>query len=246
MSQYFRFDYTAGDFVPFSLSHFVALGIIVLLNVVMVISLKKIHSKSLDKWFANSLELLLILQEISLSVWRITTDQWRAGTSLPLHLCGAAVVLSAVLLVTKKEQIYEIVYFWGFGGALQALMTPDIGPFSYPHYRFFQFFVSHGAIVTATVYATFILGYRPFFRSIVKVFVITNIYMIFIAVFNYLFDGNYLFICHKPETASLIDYLGPWPYYILSLEVVGLISFLIYYSPFAIRDYVVKIRQTKE
>jgi len=246
MSQYFRFDYTAGDFVPFSLSHFVALGIIVLLNVVMVISLKKIHSKSLDKWFANSLALLLILQEISLSVWRITTDQWRAGTSLPLHLCGAAVVLSAVLLVTKKEQIYEIVYFWGFGGALQALMTPDIGPFSYPHYRFFQFFVSHGAIVTATVYATFILGYRPFFRSIVKVFVITNIYMIFIAVFNYLFDGNYLFICHKPETASLIDYLGPWPYYILSLEVVGLISFLIYYSPFAIRDYVVKIRQTKE
>lgn len=246
MSQYFKFDYTAGAFVPFSLSHFVALGIIVTLNVLMVISLKKACSRTLDKWFAYGLALLLILQEISLSVWRITTDQWRPGTSLPLHLCGAAVVLSAVLLVTKKRQIYQIVYFWGFGGALQALITPDIGPFSYPHFRFFQFFVSHGAIVTATVYATFIMGYRPYFRSIFKIFAITNIYLVFIAGFNYLFDGNYLFICHKPDTASLLDYLGPWPYYILSLEVVGFLLFLIYYSPFAIRDYVVKIRRTRE
>lgn len=246
MSPYFTADYAAGAFVPLSTSHFVALGIILLINILMVIWLKKICNKQVEKWLAYGLASLLILQEISLNVWRLSTDQWSAGTSLPLHLCGVAVILSAVLLVTKNYRLYEIVYFWGFGGAIQALMTPDIGRFSYPHFRFFQFFVSHGAIVTATVFATFIMDYRPYLRSVLRVFIITNIYLVIMAGFNFLVDGNYLFICHKPETASLLDYLGPWPYYILSLEGVGIVSFLIYYSPFAVKDYITKVRQTRE
>ncbi len=246
MNQYFKADYTAGDFVPFSLSHFVALGTILLINILMIVWLKKIHSQKVEKWFAYGLSALLILQEISLNVWRLTTDQWTAGTSLPLHLCGVAVILSAVLLINKNYRLYEIVYFWGFGGAIQALMTPDIGRFSYPHYRFFQFFVSHGAIVTATVFATVFMGFRPYFRSILRVFIITNIYLVFMAGFNFLVNGNYLFICHKPETASLFDYLGPWPYYILSLEGIGIISFFIYYLPFAVRDYFTRTRTARE
>jgi len=158
------------------------------------------------------------------------------AATLPLHLCGAAVVLSAIMLMNKSYRLYEIIYFWGLGGALQALLQPDIGAFSYPHFRFFQFFVSHGLIVTASIFATFIFHYRPHFKSVFKIFGLTNLYMLFIAVFNYFTDGNYLFICHKPETASLLDFMGPWPWYILSLEMVGLISFMIYYSPFAIAD----------
>jgi hypothetical integral membrane protein (TIGR02206 family) len=246
MNQYFLADYPAGDFVPFSTSHIVALTIILLLNILMVVWFKKIRNLKIEKWFAYSLAALLILQEISLNVWRLSTDRWTAGTSLPLHLCGVAVILSAVLLVTKNYRLYEIVYFWGFGGAIQALMTPDIGPYSYPHYRYFQFFVSHGSIITATVFATFILGFRPYLRSVLRVFIITNIYLVLIAGFNWLVDGNYLFICHKPETASLLDYLGPWPYYIISLEGVGILSFLIYYSPFALRDYFARTRQVEE
>ncbi|MFA4839866.1 MAG: TIGR02206 family membrane protein, partial [Candidatus Neomarinimicrobiota bacterium] len=168
------------------------------------------------------------------------------GASLPLHLCGAAVILSAIMLVNKSYALYEIVYFWGLGGAIQALLTPDIGVYAFPHYRFFQFFVSHGSIVTASIFMTFDMNYRPKLRSIPKIFLITNCYMIFIAIFNYFTNGNYLFICHKPETASLIDVLGPWPWYILSLEVVGIISFYIYYSPFAIKDYFVRSRVGKK
>jgi uncharacterized membrane protein YwaF len=60
--------------------------------------------------------------------------------------------------------------------------------------------------------------------------------MLPIALFNWITDGNYLFICHKPENGSIMDFFGPWPWYILVLEVVGIVSFYIYYAPFAVID----------
>ena len=75
-------------------------------------------------------------------------------------------------------------------------------------------------------------------KSLWKCFWITNGYMVIMALFNLLVGGNYLFICHKPPTPSLIDALGPWPWYVLSLEGVGLAFFFIYYLPFGIRDLI--------
>jgi len=60
--------------------------------------------------------------------------------------------------------------------------------------------------------------------------------MLVIAVINIILKSNYLFICNKPQYPSLMDYLGKWPWYILSLEVVGIITFFICYSPFAIKN----------
>jgi len=245
MQKYFLFDYPYGVFKIFSTSHFMGLLVIALINVVLIYWLKNHKDEHRDKIIRYTLAVMLILQELSLNLWRFSCGQWRMGTSLPLHLCGAAIVLGAVMLVNKNYRLYELVYFWGLGGAIQALLQPDIF-YPFPHYRFFQFFVSHGLIVTASLYSTFSFNYRPQFKSIFRVFLITNIYMVFIAGFNYLFDGNYLFICHKPETASLIDFFGPWPWYVLVLEVVGLVSFIIYYSPFAVKDGVVRIRRHRK
>ena len=52
-----------------------------------------------------------------------------------------------------------------------------------------------------------------------------------------LIGSNYLFIARKPDTASLIDVLGPWPWYILSIEVMGVVVCLILYLLFAIRNW---------
>jgi len=146
------------------------------------------------------------------------------------------IVLAAFLMINKNYLFYELVYFWGLGGAIQALLTPDIGPYGFPHYRFFQFFISHGTLIFASLYMTWIGGMRPTQRSIWKVWGITNIYMVIMAGFNALTNGNYLFICHKPENGSIMDAMGPWPWYVLALEGVALISFYLYYAPFAISD----------
>ncbi len=48
---------------------------------------------------------------------------------------------------------------------------------------------------------------------------------------------RYFFICHKPPTASLLDLMGPWPWYLIPLSLVAVLMFLLFYSPYAIGDW---------
>jgi len=248
MDKYFAAESMLGEFKLLSPTHIAVLAILALANVLMVRWQRRTQRPAVRRWFRYALAAFLILQEISYNLWRLANGTWSIGTSLPLHLCGAAILLSAVMLVNDSYALYEITYFWGFGGAIQALLTPD-STYGFPHYRFFQVFLSHGAIVTASVYMTFVVGYRPTFRSVKKVFGITNAYMVVIALFNWAVGGNYLFICHKPETPSLLDVLGPWPWYVLSLELVGVVFFMLFYAPFGLGDLrrgVASVRRTRE
>ncbi len=236
MGKYFSKDYPDGPFQLFSTPHIIALIFIAIIIFCLCFFLKNEKNGNLRKPFCYTIAALLILQEFGYTLWHVSINDFHFGLHLPLHLCGASVLLSAFLLITRNQTIYEITYFWGLGGATQALLTPELGIFDFPHYRFFQLFTSHGLIILAVFYMIFVEKYRPEFKSVWKVFLITNFYLVFIIVVNLLTNGNYLFICHKPETASLMSYLGPWPWYILSLEGVALLSFLILYLPYAVKD----------
>jgi len=122
------------------------------------------------------------------------------------------------------------------GGALQALLTPDIGAYNFPHFRFFQVFLSHGLIIVGALHMTIVEGNRPTGASLKRVFLWLNGYMIFVFLINLLVGGNYLFIMHKPETASLLDLFGPWPVYIFAAEGVAFITFFLLYAPFWVMD----------
>lgn len=236
MKSYFAREFIGEKFQIFSNQHLLALLAIFIIVILLYGNRNNLRQEKVNKTVRYTLAALLLLQELSLNVWRLSTGLWEIQTSLPLHLCGVAILCSAVMLVRKQYLIYELVYFWGLGGALQALLTPDIIDFNFPHYRFFQYFLSHGLIIIAALFMTFVERYRPTWRSIGKTMVVTNLYMVVIAMFNALTGANYLFICQKPESGSLLDILGPWPWYILSLEIVAVISFTIYYLPFALKD----------
>jgi len=156
---------------------------------------------------------------------------------LPLHMCSAMVWICAFMLVTENYTLYEYIYFLGIGAASQALLTPDAGRYGFPHFRFFQAILSHGSIVTAAVYMTVVEGFRPYWMSLVRLAIAGNVYLAFVALVNALLGSDYMFIARKPDTPSLIDLLGPWPWYIVSLELIALVVCLLLYLPFAIRDW---------
>jgi hypothetical integral membrane protein (TIGR02206 family) len=235
MGEYFARDYHGEPFQLFGPAHLVALSI-VLLIVLLVIYFRKGFSPRLRLITRYTLATILVLNELAWHAWNYFTGQWTIQTMLPLHLCSVLVWLGAYMLVTKSYTIYEFSYFLGIAGALQALLTPDVGIYGFPHFRFFQTMISHGTIILSAIYMTFVEGYRPTWKSVIRVMVWMNVYMVAIGIVNWLIGSNYLFIAHKPETASLIDVLGPWPWYILSLEAIGLVLCLLLYLPYAIRD----------
>ncbi len=161
---------------------------------------------------------------------------------LPFHLCSALVWLSIFMLLTRNTAIYEFAYLLGIAGALQALLTPDAGIYGYPHFRFFQVLISHGAIITAALYMTFVEGFRPTRDSPKRVIIGSNLYMVAVFILNFIIGSNYMFIARKPDTASLLDVLPVWPWYIAIIELLGLAFVLLFYAPFAVKDMRNKVR----
>ncbi len=239
MEQYFVRDYTGGAFVLFGSWHLGFILFFLLFNLSFIV-LRKIQTPNFRKWFRYGLATTSIIVEIAWHLWSYLVGKWNVVEYLPLHLCSAFVILNSIMLFTRSYRIYEYSYFLGIGGALQAFLTPDAGIYGLPHFRAIQTLVAHGLIISEAVFMTVVEGFRPTLGSIRRVFIGANIYMVIVGVINWLLGSNYMFIAHKPTTASLLDVLGPWPWYLLSLEIVGFIMCLVLYIPFALKDKIAK------
>lgn len=235
MTDFFTADWQGPAFEFLGIGHLGALGALVLLNL-MLIGFRK-SGDGTKTFLRIVLALILFLNEVAWHYWNYSNGLWTVQTMLPLHMCSLLVWAGAWMLVTKNQRIYEFMYFMGIAGALQALATPDLGIYGFPHFRFFQTFISHGLIITSAIYMTVVEGFRPTWKSIGRVFVWVNLYALVIFFVNVYLGSNYLMINHKPELPSLLDLLPPWPIYILYMELIGIISILVLYLPFAIKDW---------
>lgn len=223
LAPYLAKDWPPGPFRIFSPEHLAAIG--TLLAVILVACLVLRRHEAWRRPFRIGVAALLVAQELSYEAWHLHIGDFHAGLHLPFHLCGMAVVLSAVLLLTRHPLLFEIVYFWGLGGATQAILTPDLGPYTFPHFRYFHMFLSHGLIWLTVTCMLVVEGMRLRRGALSRIVGLTVLWMALAAGINLVTRGNYGFICHKPETASILDLMGPWPWYLLGMGGLGLVVF---------------------
>jgi len=235
MDQFFAADYSGPAFEFMSATHVGALAFLVLLNLFLI------RYRHADDKTKGSIRWLLALilwgNEFAWHYWNYAVGRWTIQSMLPLHLCSLLVWTGALMLVTKNYRIYEFMYFMGIGGAIQALATPDLGIYGFPHFRFFQTFISHGLIITSAIYMTVVEGFRPTWKSMLRVAIWMNLYAAAVYFINSSIGSNYLMINYKPNTPSLLDLLPPWPIYILYMELIGVITILLLYLPFVLKDW---------
>jgi hypothetical integral membrane protein (TIGR02206 family) len=190
-----------------------------------------------------AIAVFLVVNELTWHIWNITAGAWTIQGMLPLHICTVMVFASAVLLVTRSHLLYEFQYFLGIGAASQILFTPDAGMYAVPNFLFFQTFIAHGLVIFTALYMTFVEGFRPTLRSLGKVAVGMNLYMLAVGLINIPLGSNYLFLMQKPPIPSLLDFLGPWPWYILGMEAAGAVICILLYLPFLLRDWINRHRK---
>jgi hypothetical integral membrane protein (TIGR02206 family) len=152
---------------------------------------------------------------------------------LPLHLTDAVTVVAAFALWTRRTPLFELTWFWGLTASLQAILTPDLGAdHRFPSFFYWHYFVTHGGVVVAAVFLAFGLGLTARAGAVGRVFLATAAWAGVAAVGNALTGGNYMFLREKPEATTLLDYMGPWPWYILSAALFALALFELLDLPF--------------
>ena len=190
----------------------------------------------LARSLALSIAALLILNRLMALAWGVhmgTLTRWQ--DALPMHLCDWASFAVLAALIRRGQLAYELAYLWGLAGTFQAVLTPDLAV-TFPNPLFIGFFVDHCGIIVSALFLTWGLGMRPRTGAVWRVFGWTQVYVVCAGMVNWLCRTNYGYLAHKPVHGSLLDVLGPWPWYIAVLEGLCLVFFTVFYAPFWVAD----------
>lgn len=218
-------------FVVFSAEHLATLGVIATLGGTLIVIARSGRWPRLIRGLEWVLVGLLLLSWPAewLSARSVNYVTWEE--ILPLHLCDLASFTGAAGLIWHHRFAAELTYFWAMAGTLNGLITPT-AKYAFPHPTFFAFFLLHGTVVATAAYL--VAGRRlwPQPGAVWRVFGASLAYLAAIAAVNSQLGTNFAFIRHKPESASLLDALGAWPWYVLTLIPLALVIFSILYFPF--------------
>ena len=165
---------------------------------------------------------------LNLAAWLAHGGNPALENVLPLHLCDIAAITAGFALLTKRPALCALTYFWGLAATLQALLTPALGV-GFPNWPFVTFFIQHFAIVGAALYLPIVEGWRPrqpLWIDPLRVYGWSVAYLAFALAANRLLETNFGFASRPPDNPSLIDHLGPWPWYLFSMQAIAIVLFL--------------------
>jgi hypothetical integral membrane protein (TIGR02206 family) len=209
----------------FSFQHDAALAVMVIAIVGSVWGARR-HPGRWMQWFSIGLAAWIFAAWAGEYVADVILGNWSVQYTLPLQLTDAVSIVSIFALLTRRQMLVELTYFWTFTASLQAVITPDLA-YAFPSVYYFTYFIYHvGAIVAA---AYLVVGCRLYPRpgAAWRVFGFTLLWAAIAGAGDVITGGNYMYLRAKPVHASLLSVLGPWPWYIAGAAAVGLAMLLV-------------------
>src|SRR6184192_1510774 len=226
----------APQFQAYGLPHLTVIFLTIVLPFALAALVCRAKSHRIEKTIIGVLSAVLILNYVVFLVFVRSHGvvDWRQ--MLPMQMCDWGMVVVIVSMWTGSQRWFEVAYFWGIGGTLQAVLTPNLR-FGFPDLRFISFFTSHSGIIIGVVFLMLTHKYRPYPMSILRSFLWSELYFVVTLIADELTGFNYGFLLHKPEAFSILSFLSnSRPLYLLELHGVALLFFVGLYLPFAIVD----------
>jgi hypothetical integral membrane protein (TIGR02206 family) len=232
----------APEFQPYGLPHLTVISLTIVLPFVLAAIVWRTRSSRAEKVIIGVLSAVLVLNYVVYLIFIRSRGAAIWQHMLPMQLCDWGMVVVIVAMWTGNQRWFEVAYFWGIGGTLQAVLTPNL-PFGFPDWRFISFFTSHCGIIIGVVFLMLTRRYRPYPMSIVRVFLWSEFYFVVTFVTDKLTDFNYGFLLHKPEAFSVLSFLADsHPLYLLQMHGLALLFFLGLYAPFGVFDLLRRMR----
>jgi hypothetical integral membrane protein (TIGR02206 family) len=214
----------------FGPTHLAVLGAVPLLAAVLAAIHRKIPRLGLA--IRIGLALVLFLSWAAFYGGFVLHGEPLFPTHVPLELCDIALWMVLIALLTLSPALFDVAYYAAVAGASMALLTPNLVDPTW--FQTTQFFADHGLIVVAALYLVWSGQSRPRPGSVLRAFVAINLIAVAVGIFDFVYKTDYMFLRTKPPTVSLLDVFGPWPWYIVVCEPVGVALFLLLYLPFRV------------
>jgi hypothetical integral membrane protein (TIGR02206 family) len=210
---------------------------IILALVIAIIIIKRSRSKStkIKERVTFLVSLFVSLVVIVFHLKKALLDNYSIQEDLPLYLCSLLAVIIPIHSYYRRFWMFEILVFWIIVGTLQGVITPDI-EIGFPSFDYFRYWVVHLGLLVIIGCEIIVFKLRPKWQSVLKSFFAFQIYIALIFGLNKLLDSNYGYLNEKPKSASILDYLGDWPYYVFKADVILLVAFVVVFLIFKLSE----------
>ncbi|WP_242132678.1 YwaF family protein [Aestuariivivens marinum] len=214
-----------------SLQHIIPVVLVALFTVFFIRYAKHKLNESQQIKYIHYLACSISLTVFVFHLYYFLFGDYSIVTDLPLYLCSLMAFFIPFFTYYRKYWMFEILLFWVIGGTLQGVITPDIA-IGFPSFDYFRFWAVHLGVLIVIFYAIFVFQMRPKLSSVFKSYFALQAYVFVMILINYALKSNYFYLIEKPQAASLLDYFGDWPYYIIVVQIILIPYFFLIYLPF--------------
>ncbi len=149
---------------------------------------------------------------------------WYKIQMLPLEMCDLAAMFGICGLITRDRRAVGPAWFFALSGTLPALFTPELNV-TFPHFRFVVYFLEHGLTVITPLVLVFGLGVVPRAGAWIESLLVINAFGLLNGKLNVALGTNFMYLSHKPKGPTPFDWFGPWPGYLIVLELLVIAAF---------------------
>ncbi|WP_229686253.1 YwaF family protein [Longimycelium tulufanense] len=203
------------QFALYGPSHWATLALFAVGAVVLVVLARRPATADAVRRCARGLAVFALALQLGSFVYYMLPGQWSLQESLPLQLSDLAGLVTAYALWSHRYWAFSLTYYWGLTLSTQALITPVYRGPDFPYWEFVLFWAWHLFVVWAAIYLTWGRRMRPSWRSYWIAAVVTVTWAVTVLVFNAVAGTNYGYLNAKPDTWSVLELMGDWPWYVL-------------------------------
>ncbi len=221
------------EFSAYGLSHWIVLAVFAV-GAVAVVWIGRAHRNDrAARLFTRAFGAATLLSYAV--IYLVAMIPFTADHSIPLRLTDLATLVAGYALWSHARWAYALTYYWCLTLSTQALISPALESRDFPSAEFIAFWVIHLAVVWAAIYLTWGIGMRPDWGSYRFAVLATLAWVAVTYTVNSLVDANYGFVNDKPSTPSLLDVLGPWPWYLATVAAILVTVWALMTWPWTVR-----------
>jgi hypothetical integral membrane protein (TIGR02206 family) len=185
--------------------------------IVILVALKG-KSNQVKSYSSYLFALLFSLLYVITNVISIKNNTWNLLQNLPFQICYVSLIIGIIVLINKKQWMFEWMIFIASLAGLYAIITPVLTIGNSPWF-YFEFYFLHAGIVFIPLYLHIIHNMRCRFNSWWKTLLRNQISIMVLLLFNFSTGANYMFLIEKP-IVNHIFLIGEWPFYVIIINLI--------------------------